>query len=98
MAEPEMNFEFTLEYVKKHLRIEHEFEDTLIEGYMQAAKGFCETFIGQKLDGFGELPATVLAGLLMHVALLYESREGEFVEKNLPAIRLCYWPYRKWKE
>jgi hypothetical protein len=36
----------------------------------------------------------IQAGILIHVALLYEAREGEFMEKNLPAIRLLYWPYR----
>jgi uncharacterized phage protein (predicted DNA packaging) len=84
----------TLERVKEHLRIEHDLEDALITSYMGAAIDFAETFLGRKLDEFGELPAMIQAGILIHVALLYEAREGEFMEKNLPAIRLLYWPYR----
>jgi uncharacterized phage protein (predicted DNA packaging) len=85
---------FTLECVKEHLRIDHELEDALIAGYMEAAKDFAETFLGRQLDEFEALPATILAGLLVHTAMLYESREGEFIQKNLPAVRLLYWPHR----
>jgi uncharacterized phage protein (predicted DNA packaging) len=83
-----------LERVKEHLRIEHNLEDALITGYMEAAKDFCESFLGRKLDELETVPATVQAGLLLHTAMLYESREGEFIEKNLPAVRLLYWPHR----
>ncbi len=86
---------FNLTTVKSHLRIEHELEDGLITSYMTAAQDFAETFLGCKLTDFGTLPGTVLAGLLLHTALLYESREGEFIEKNLRAVKLLYWPHRK---
>ena len=86
---------FDITTVKSHLRIEHELEDALISGYMEAAQDYAETFLGCKLADFETLPGTILAGLLLHTALLYESREGEFIEKNLKAVRLLYWPYRK---
>lgn len=86
--------EFDLTAVKAHLRVEHELEDILIESYMVAAQDFAETFLGCQLADLEEIPGTVLAGLLLHTALLYESREGEFVEKNLKAVRLLYWPHR----
>lgn len=86
---------FDLDTVKKHLRVEHTEEDYLITGYMEAAKSFAETFLGCSLSDFEELPGTVLAGLLIHTAMLYEAREGEFVQKNLETVRLLYWPYRK---
>ncbi len=86
---------FNLTTVKSHLRIEHELEDGLITSYMTAAQDFAETFLGCKLTDFETLPGTVLAGLLLHTALLYESREGEFIEKNLRAVKLLYWPHRK---
>lgn len=86
---------FDLDTVKAHLRIEHNLEDVLLMAYMAAAKDFAETFLGKALAEFETLPGTVLAGLLLHTALLYESREGEFVEKNLQAIRLLYYPYRQ---
>ena len=87
--------DFDIATVKAHLRIAHELEDALISSYMTAAQDFAETFLGCKLTDFGTLPGTVLAGLLLHTALLYESREGEFIEKNLKAVRLLYWPHRK---
>jgi hypothetical protein len=62
---------------------------------MAAAQDWAESFLGKPLADFETLPGTVLAGLLLHTALLYESREGEFVEKNLQAIRLLYYPYRQ---
>lgn len=86
---------FDLITVKSHLRVEHDLEDILITGYMSAAQDFAETFLGCKLADYETLPGTVLAGLLLHTALLYESREGEFTEKNLKAVRLLYWPYRR---
>jgi hypothetical protein len=83
---------FNLFTVKEHLRITHNLEDALLMAYMAAAKDFAETFLGRPL---GEnIPGTVLAGLLVHTALLYESREGEFIEKNLASVRLLYWPHR----
>ena len=86
---------FDITTVKSHLRIEHELEDALISGYMEAAQDYAETFLGCKLADFETLPGTILAGLLLHTALLYESREGEFIEKNLRAVKLLYWPHRK---
>jgi uncharacterized phage protein (predicted DNA packaging) len=87
--------DFDIATVKAHLRIEHNLEDALITGYMMAAQDYAETFLGCKLADYETLPGTVLAGLLLHTALLYESREGEFIEKNLRAVRLMYWPHRK---
>ena len=86
---------FDLNTVKAHLRIEHNLEDVLLMVYMAAAQDWAESFLGKPLADFETLPDTVLAGLLLHTALLYESREGEFVEKNLQAIRLLYYPYRQ---
>jgi uncharacterized phage protein (predicted DNA packaging) len=86
---------FDLNIVKAHLRIDHDLEDNLIGSYMTAAQDFAESFLGCKLTDFETLPGTVLAGLLLHTAILYESREGEFIEKNLRAVRLLYWPHRK---
>ncbi|MDR9786844.1 MAG: head-tail connector protein [Peptococcaceae bacterium MAG4] len=86
---------FDLNTVKEHLRITHHLEDVLLMAYMAAAQDWAESFLGKPLADFETLPGTVLAGLLLHTALLYESREGEFVEKNLQAIRLLYYPYRQ---
>jgi uncharacterized phage protein (predicted DNA packaging) len=86
---------FDLQMVKEHLRVDHDIEDFLISSYMAAAQDYAETFLGCQLADYETLPGTVLAGLLLHTALLYESREGEFVEKNLKAVRLLYWPHRK---
>lgn len=86
---------FDLQTVKNHLRIEHNLEDALISSYMAAAQDYAETFLGCQLTDYPSLPGTVLAGLLLHTALLYESREGEFIEKNLRAVKLLYWPHRR---
>ena len=86
---------FDLQMVKEHLRVDHDIEDFLISSYMAAAQDYAETFLGCQLADYEILPGTVLAGLLLHTALLYESREGEFVEKNLRAVKLLYWPHRR---
>lgn len=80
---------FDLERVKEHLRIEHDFEDDLILGYMAAAKNFAETFLGRKLEEFDELPATVLSGLLLHVGLMYEDREASFMRRTSRRFVCC---------
>ncbi len=84
-----------LDIAKQHLRIEHSDEDSLLTYYMAAAKSYAETFIGRELTAEDLEPGPILSGLLVHVAILYESREGEFIEKNLRAVKLLYWPYRK---
>ena len=97
MTEPENGTTpaaFNLETVKLHTRISHDVEDGLLLTFMTAAVGYAESFLGYTLD-VDNLQGTVLAGLLLHVALLYEDRDGEFMEKNLKAIKLLYWPYRR---
>lgn len=86
---------FNLTTVKQHIRIDHDLEDSLISNYMVAAQDFAETFLNRKLEDYETLPGTVLAGLLLHTSLLFEDRDGEFMEKNLKAIKLLYWPYRR---
>lgn len=86
---------FDITTVKSHLRIEHELEDALISGYMEAAQDYAETFLGCKLADFETLPGTIQAGLLLHTALFYESRQGEFFNQTLKSIERLYWPHRK---
>jgi uncharacterized phage protein (predicted DNA packaging) len=86
---------FNLETVKQHLRVDHAHDDLLLTNYMAAAKNYADTFLGKPLTEYDPLPGTVLAGLLLHVTLLYEDREGSFSEKNLRAVKLLYWPYRE---
>ncbi|MGI6711878.1 MAG: head-tail connector protein [Bacillota bacterium] len=87
---------FDLNTVKSHLRIDHDLEDDLLTVYMAAAVDFAVTFLGKPLADFEEVPATVKAGLLLHTAMLYEDREGSFIDKDqqLKTIKLLYYPYR----
>ena len=79
---------------KEHLRVKHEYEDDLIDSYIEAAEDYCRAFLGFDPDeDFEELPGMIRAGLLVHIAVLFESRKGEFIEKNLRSVDLLYWPY-----
>lgn len=87
---------FDMAEAKQHLRVDHDDDDTLIEGYADAAVLSCLDFCDRKLVPQGAEPAFKAAALLT-MAGLYNSREsvitGTIVALN-PAVENLLRPYR----
>ncbi|GEC02311.1 head-tail connector protein [Brevundimonas diminuta] len=87
---------FDLAEAKQHLRVDHDDDDTLIEGYADAAVLSCLDFCDRKLVPQGAEPAFKAAALLT-LGGLYNSREsviaGATVALN-PTVEALLRPYR----
>lgn len=85
-----------LSEVKQHLRVIHDEEDEILQTYIMAAEDYCKVFLGYDPQTLEEIPGAIKAGILIHVAIMYEGREGE-LEKNMKAVQMLYWPHRSVK-
>lgn len=99
-----------LPIVKAHLRVDHDDEDALIQGYTDAALSAFETWSNRKLVAEGEvLPDPVGNALLMSKAIRqgallligtwYNSRESVVVgtiTSELPMATNALWKPHRW--
>ena len=94
----------TLEEAKTHLRVQHDEEDTLIEGLIAqaqtAAEDFCRVSFEPYVDDEGReagVPGPVKLAVLLMVGYFYEHREAEdgagFRTMRRAFMTLLY-PYR----
>lgn len=84
----------TLEEAKAHLRVTHDLENILIQGYLDAALAHVANYLGDDLPS--PMPAPVEAAVLLLVADLYINRERQ-TDKPLSensAYALLLNPYR----
>ena len=70
--------ETLLEKVKKNLIIEHDSDDSLIEGYITAAVSYAESYqhVPEGYYGNHVMPATTEQAIIMLASHFYESRDG----------------------
>lgn len=98
----------SLEEAKRQLRIEHDLEDVYIESLCVACTEMCEHEILRPIVGTSEealadsesdVPASVKAWILLHVAELYRNREAttESELKPLPYLGALLDRHRRWK-
>lgn len=64
----------TLNEAKLHCRIDDDYEDTLIQAYIEAALEVCQKHIGKRFGSGLEFTPAVKVGCLMYVSQLYEYR------------------------
>lgn len=79
---------------KAHLRVTHDLENTLIQGYLDAALAHVANYLGDDLPD--PMPAPVEAAVLLLMADLYINRERQ-ADKPLSensAYALLLNPYR----
>ncbi|MNG32783.1 Phage gp6-like head-tail connector protein [compost metagenome] len=84
----------TLTEAKAHLRVTHNLEDALIQGYLDAALTHVANYLGDDLPD--PMPAPVEAAVLLLMADLYINRERQ-ADKPLSensAYALLLNPYR----
>lgn len=79
----------TLEYVKKHSRIEHDIEDDILEEYIESSEATCLNLMGRDvaslLDEYGEIPADIRHAVVMLVDHAYQHR-CPITTQNLYAV------------
>ncbi|MFU3514011.1 head-tail connector protein [Pseudomonas aeruginosa] len=84
----------TLTEAKQHLRVTHNLEDALIQGYLDAALAHVANYLSDDLPD--PMPAPVEAAVLLLMADLYINRERQ-ADKPLSensAYALLLNPYR----
>lgn len=64
----------SLEEVKMHCRIDDDYEDNLLQGYIDASLEVCQKHIGKRFGEDLEFNPALKVGCLMYVCLLYENR------------------------
>jgi len=93
----------TLSEAKAHLRVDHDAEDDLISGLIDAAEDYVSRYLERPLPWEDEdghpvpVPAAVRAAILLIVGDLYANREGRFVgttQTDNPAVQMLLGPYR----
>ncbi|MTH45563.1 head-tail connector protein [Intestinirhabdus alba] len=82
-----------LEEAKLHCRIDDDYEDTLIQAYIEAALEVCQKHIGKRFDNGLEFTAAIKIGCLMYVSQLYEYRTmiGDTDAKEIPMAVSALW-------
>ncbi|HAV2174717.1 TPA: phage gp6-like head-tail connector protein [Enterobacter cloacae] len=88
-----MTAEITLEEAKLHCRIDGDYEDTLIQAYIDAALEVCQKHIGKRFDNGLEFTPAIKIGCLMYVSQLYEYRTtiGDTDAKEIPMAVSALW-------
>lgn len=99
-----------LAVVKAHLRVDHDDEDTLIQGYTDAALSAFETWTNRKLIADGEvlpepvgnalvISKAILQGALLLIGTWYNSRESVVIgvsAAELPMATNALWKPHRW--
>lgn len=96
--------------VKAHLRVDHDGEDALIQGYTDAALNAFETWTNRKLIADGEvlpdpvgnalvISKAIRQGALLLIGTWYNSRESVVVgaiTAELPMATNALWKPHRW--
>lgn len=88
-----MTVQITLEEAKLHCRIDDDYEDMLIQAYIDAALEVCQKHIGKRFDTDLELTPAIKIGCLMYVSQLYEYRTtiSDVEAKEIPFAISALW-------
>ena len=83
-----MTAEITLDEAKLHCRIDDDYEDTLIQAYIDAALEVCQKHIGKRFDNGLEFTPAIKIG-----SQLYEYRTtiGDTDTKEIPMAVSALW-------
>jgi uncharacterized phage protein (predicted DNA packaging) len=91
----------TLELCKKHLYVDHNEDDVLIEMYASSAENNIEKKIERPLEDLekdGRLPEDLVNAILLFLGSMYNNREGFSAMNVQPtaAIIALITPYKKY--
>ena len=85
----------TIEEVKAHLRIQHDEEDELIEGFIAQAQAVAEDYCRVQFEDTA--PEPVRLAVLLMVSHYYENRDNPDLQVYMPmriAFENLLYPYR----
>ncbi|WP_306150639.1 head-tail connector protein [Roseovarius sp. MMSF_3281] len=82
--------------VKQHLVIEHDDDDQLLQGYIDAAEGFVGDYLRRDLgaDYPQGLPAPVVSSVMILAARYYADREAAEMDDLPASIKMMLANYR----
>ncbi len=85
----------TLQEMKQHLRILHNFDDAMIQIYLDSAEQHIQNFLGDDYAKTAATPAPVKAAVLLLGADLYQNRtmQADQALNNNRAFDLLLNPY-----
>jgi uncharacterized phage protein (predicted DNA packaging) len=83
----------TLDEAKLHCRIDDDYEDVMIQAYIDASLEVCQKHIGKRFDTGLEFTAAIKIGCLMYVSQLYEYRTmiSDVEAKAIPLAISALW-------
>ncbi|MBU9823911.1 head-tail connector protein [Rahnella perminowiae] len=83
----------TLDEAKLHCRIDDDYEDVMIQAYIDASLEVCQKHIGKRFDTGLEFTAAIKIGCLMYVSQLYEYRTmiSDVEAKEIPLAVSALW-------
>lgn len=90
-----------LDYVKKHLRIEHNEEDELLSSYTQSAEEIVQIYLNQTfediLTAHGSIPHSIRNAVCMLVGSMYRDREATSTTNVItnPVVVAMLKPFKK---
>lgn len=90
----------TLEETKLYLRVDHDYEDSLIASYIATAQSLVEDILRKKLAEYETIPEIIKQAMLFVVATLYESRQvtsngGINMKDLIDVVRRMLFAYRE---
>lgn len=88
-----MTVQITLAEAKLHCRIDDDYEDVVIQAYIDAALEVCQKHIGKRFDSGLEFTPAIKIGCLMYVSQLYEYRStiSDVEAKEIPMTVSALW-------
>ena len=91
----------TLELCKKHIYVDHDEDDMMIDLQATAAEDVIELHLGRSLDDMatdGELPPPIQQAILLYFGSLYANREGFSTMQPQPTASMIalLQPYKRY--
>lgn len=86
----------SLEKFKKHLRVDYDDEDEIIQAYLDASRAWALTYVRRTIVPTGA-EFEFDAAIMLHAASMYENRESDItgtIHTEIPTATRLINPYR----
>ncbi len=76
------SLKLNLKNIKKFLRVDHDFDDEILNLYISAAEELAKNYLGEKFESLKNNPL-VKTALISHIKYLYEEDEDSMLMDNV---------------